>query len=164
MKIVHWLFIVSAALFIAGIGFIIAGARASKRAVPAAASAPAAAPPVASVKQIMRGIVGPSANVVFEAVSTTVSAAGIEEKAPKTDTEWAEVGSSAAALVESANMLTVGPRAVDRTEWVAMSKAMADAGMTALKATEQKDAAGVLAAGEAINSSCDNCHRKYQRG
>ena len=41
---------------------------------------------------------------------------------------------------------------------------MADAGLTALKATEQKDAAAVLAAGEAINSSCDNCHRKYQRG
>ena len=61
-------------------------------------------------------------------------------------------------------MLTIGPRAIDGTEWVQMSKAMADAGMTALKATEKKDAAGVLAAGEAINMSCDNCHRKYQRG
>ena len=55
-------------------------------------------------------------------------------------------------------------RAVDRGEWLAMSKAMADAGMTALKATQAKDPAGVLAAGEAINMSCDNCHRKYQRG
>ena len=164
MKIVNWLFVVSALLFIAGIGFIIAGARTAKQAAPAAAAAPPAAAPVARVKQIMRGIVGPSANVVFESVSTTVSAAGIEEKAPKTDSEWAEVGSSAAALVESANMLTIGPRAIDRTEWVQMSKAMADAGMTALKATEKKDAAGVLAAGEAINMSCDNCHRKYQRG
>jgi cytochrome c556 len=45
-----------------------------------------------------------------------------------------------------------------------MSKAMAEAGMTALKATEKKDPQGVLAAGEAINTTCDNCHRKYQRG
>jgi cytochrome c556 len=44
-----------------------------------------------------------------------------------------------------------------------MAKAMADAGMVALKATQAKDAAGVLAAGEAINTSCDNCHLKYQR-
>jgi len=164
MRIVHWLFVVSAALFVAGIGFIIAGAREARRAAPVEASAPPAAPPVATIQQIMRGIVGPSANIVFESVSTTVSAAGIEEKAPKTESEWFEVGSSAAALIESANLLTAGGRAIDRAEWVTMSKAMAEAGMTALKATEKKDAAGVLAAGEAINASCDNCHRKYQRG
>jgi hypothetical protein len=164
MKIVNWLFIVSVALFVAGIGFIIAGAREAKKAPAAQASGPPPAAPVASVRQIMRGIVGPSANVVFESVSTTVSASGIEEKQPRTEEEWVAVGSSAAALIESANMLTIGGRAVDTGEWVAMSKAMADAGMTALKATEKKDPQGVLAAGEAINTSCDNCHRKYQRG
>jgi hypothetical protein len=164
MKIVNWLFIVSVALFVAGIGFIIAGAREAKKAPAAQASGPPPAAPVASVRQIMRGIVGPSANVVFESVSTTVSASGIEEKQPRTEEEWVAVGSSAAALIESANMLTIGERAVDTGEWLAMSKAMADAGMTALKATEKKDPQGVLAAGEAINTSCDNCHRKYQRG
>jgi hypothetical protein len=164
MKIVNWLFIVSVALFVAGIGFIIAGAREAKKAPAAQASGPPPAAPVASVRQIMRGIVGPSANVVFESVSTTVSASGIEEKQPRTEEDWVAVGSSAAALIESANMLTIGGRAVDTGEWVAMSKAMADAGMTALKATEKKDPQGVLAAGEAINTSCDNCHRKYQRG
>jgi len=162
MKTVHWLFVVSAALFISGIGFIIAGARASQGAVPAAAAAPPP-PAVATVQQIMRGIVGPAANVVFESVSTTVSAAGIEEKQPKTDAEWLEVSSSAAALVESANLLVAGDRSIDKGEWVTMAKAMADAGMVALKATQAKDPAGVLAAGEAINTSCDNCHRKYQR-
>ena len=164
MRVVNWLFIVSVALFVAGIGFIIAGAREAKKAPAAQASGPPPAAPVASVRQIMRGIVGPSANVVFESVSTTVSASGIEEKQPRTEEEWVAVGSSAAALIESANMLTIGGRAIDTGEWVAMSKAMADAGMTALKATEKKDPQGVLAAGEAINTSCDNCHRKYQRG
>ncbi|HEY7189922.1 MAG TPA: hypothetical protein VH436_25375 [Vicinamibacterales bacterium] len=164
MRVVNWLFVVSAALFIAGIGFIIAGAREAKKAPAVQASGPPPPAPVANVKQIMRGIVGPSANVVFESVSTTVSKAGIEEKQPRTEEEWAAVGSSAAALIESANMLTIGGRAIDTGEWVTMSKAMADAGLTALKATEKKDAQGVLAAGEAINTSCDNCHRKYQRG
>src|SRR5262245_51127540 len=164
MKIVNWLFVVSVALFVFGIGFIIAGAREAKNAPAAQASGPPPPAAVANVKQIMRGIVGPSANVVFESVSTTVSKAGIEEKQPKTDEEWAAVGSSAAALIESANMLTVGGRAIDAGEWMTMSKAMAEAGMTALKATEKKDPQGVLAAGEAINTTCDNCHRKYQRG
>jgi cytochrome c556 len=33
----------------------------------------------------------------------------------------------------------------------------------ALKATTDKSPEGILAAGEAINKSCDNCHQKYQR-
>jgi len=162
MRIVHWLFVISAALFIFGIGFIVAGARTAKRAAPVEAAAPVTTP-VATVQHIMRGIVAPAATVVFESVSTTVSAAGIEEKLPRTDAEWLEVGSSAAALIESGNLLVMGNRAVDRDDWLTMSRAMADAGMLALKAAEAKNADGILAAGETINQSCDNCHQKYQR-
>jgi hypothetical protein len=160
MRIVYWLFVVSAALFVSGIGFIVAGARTTQRLAPAEAPA---LTPVASVKQIMNGIVQPAANVVFGSVGTIISAAGIVEKAPKTDEEWAAVGSSAVALVESANLLVIGDRAVDREDWVKMSRALAEAGMTALKATEAKSTEGVLSAGATVNESCDNCHRKYQR-
>jgi hypothetical protein len=162
MRIVHWLFVVSAALFIAGIGFILAGARTAQQAAAAPVEVPAVLP-VATVKQIMIGIVAPAAKVVFESVGTIVSAAGIVEKSPKTDEEWAEVGSSAAALVESGNLLVMGDRAVDREDWVKMSRALSAAAMSALEATEAKNAEGVLAAGASINESCDNCHRKYQR-
>lgn len=161
MRMVHWLFVVSVALFVSGIGFIVAGARTAQRAVPVEA-APATTP-VATVQQIMRGIVAPAATVVFDSVGTIVSAAGIEERAPKTDEEWAEVGSSAAALVESGNLLVMGDRAVDRDDWLKMSRALADAGLAALKAAEAKNADGILSAGEVINESCDNCHLKYQR-
>lgn len=160
MRMVYWLFVVSAALFVSGIGFIVAGARTTQRAAPVEAPA---LTPVASVKQIMNGIVQPAATVVFGSVGTIISAAGIVEKAPKTDEEWAAVGSSAVALVESANLLVMGDRAVDREDWVKMSRALAEAGMTALKATEAKSADGVLSAGAVVNESCDNCHRKYQR-
>ena len=44
-----------------------------------------------------------------------------------------------------------------------MTQAMADAGKTALKAAESKSPEGILAAGETINMTCDNCHEKYQR-
>ena len=162
MRIVHWLFVVSVALFVSGIGFVVAGARAAREA-PAVEAAPVTTP-VASVKQIMKGIVAPAATTVFNSVSTTVSVKGTEEKAPQTDEEWEQVGNSAAALIESGNLLLMGSRAVDKGEWVKMSQALIDAGKVALKATEAKSAEGVLAAGEAVNTSCDNCHRKYQRG
>jgi len=162
MKTVHWLFAISSALFIFGIGFIIAGARANLRAEPVR-EPEVAIESVATVKQIMRGIVSPAANVVFEAVSTTVSAAGIEENQPRTDEEWDNVGANAAALIESANMLVTGNRAIDKQQWAAMAQALADAGKTVLKATSAKDAEGVLAAGEVLNESCDGCHRQYMR-
>ena len=101
MRIIHWLFVISAALFISGIGFIIAGARTAQAAAPVE-SAGAGDHPVASVKQIMAGIVAPAATAVFDSVGTIVDATGIHEKQPSTDAEWAALGASAAALVESA--------------------------------------------------------------
>ena len=161
MKIRHWFFLVGVLLYVAGIGFAIAGARAARLAP--AVEAPLTSP-VASVRQIMKGIVAPAATVVFNSVSTTVSFRGTEEKFPRTDAEWEEVGNSAAALIESGNLLLMGSRAVDKGEWVKMSQAMIDAGKVALKATQDKSAEGVLAAGEQVNMSCDGCHRRYQRG
>src|SRR5947208_2204528 len=108
MKIVYWLFMVSIALFVCGVGFIIAGARSARAAV--VVDAPAIVP-VASVKQIMKGITGPAADVIFNSVSTSVTAKGVEEKAPHTDAEWEVVGNSAAAIAESGNLMLVGSRA-----------------------------------------------------
>ena len=162
MRLMNWLFVISVALFISGIGFIIAGARTAQLATPVEARAPEMAS-VATVKQLMDGIIGPSATVVFDSVGTIVDATGIHEKQPSTETEWAAVGASAAALVESANLLMVGDHAVDMGEWAKMSKALADAGMVVLKATQAKDPMAILAAGETLNASCDNCHNQYQR-
>ena len=163
MRMVHWLFVVSVALFVSGIGLVIAGARAARQA-PAAQTVAVMVTPVASVKQIMQGIVQPAATAVFNAVSTSVTAKGTKEIAPHTEEEWEKLGNSAAALIESGNLLLIGNRAVDRVDWVKMSQAQIDAGKIVLKAVQAKSAEGVLAAGEAVNESCDNCHRKYQRG
>jgi hypothetical protein len=159
----HWFFLVGILLYLGGIGFVIAGARTARRAPPPEA-ATATVTPVATVKQIMKGIVGPAATAIFNSVSTTVTSKGVEEKAPQTDEEWEALGNSAAALIESGNLLLMGSRAVDKGDWVKMSREMIDAGKIALKATVAKSAEQVLASGEAVNASCDNCHGKYQRG
>jgi hypothetical protein len=162
VKLVHWLFVVSLALFLCGIGFVIVGARAAREAPRADVVSPVTTP-VASIKQIMKGITGPAANTVFDAVVTNVTVKGIEEKAPHTDAEWEVVGNAAAAIAESGNLIMMGNRAIDKGDWIKMSKAMVDAGKVALKAVEAKSADQVLASGEAVNDSCDNCHLKYRR-
>lgn len=161
MRIVHWLFIVSSALFVFGLGFVVVGARFARQAPVAAERAPIV--PIATMKQIMSGIVNPASTVIFNAVSFTVTAKGTDTVAPRNDAEWAVVGTSAAALAEAGNLLMVDGRAVDRGDWIKMSLAMIDAGRATLKAVEAKDPDAVLAVGENVNRSCDDCHQRYRR-
>jgi hypothetical protein len=151
------------AFFISGVGLVIASARMAQRAPAVKAVEAPAVTPVASVKQIMQGIVGPAANVVYDAVGTTVSAKGVETWAPKTPEEWDKVGNAAAALIESANLMMMGKRAVDSGDWITMSGAMLGGGQEALKATETKNVDALFASSEPINASCDSCHEKYKR-
>jgi hypothetical protein len=161
MRTLHWLFVVSVALFISGIGFVIAGARASRQGAPAE-EAPVATP-VATIAQIMNGIVQPSAATVYNAVGTFISTEGVKEVAPQNDEEWAAVAAGAAALVESGNLLLLGNRLIDNEDWVKMTRAFMDAAQVALKAAEAKDKDAILNAGSDLNETCDTCHAKYQR-
>src|SRR5690349_7641354 len=102
MRIVNWLFLISAALFVCGIGLVVVGAREARRAPAAAAAAAPSVVAVASVKQIMAGIVQPAAEAVFNSVSTTVTREGVQEVAPKNDEEWTQVGNYAISLSEAA--------------------------------------------------------------
>lgn len=161
-SLVQRLFLVSVALFISGIAFIIAGARAVRVNAPAHVDVPVA-PPVATIKQIMNAIVLPNANVIYNAVGTTIDGTRVEETVPKNDKEWSAVGDSAAAIVESGNMLLVGDRLIDQREWLSYTQRFIAAGKAALAAANDKKADGILAAGGDLNETCDACHEKYQR-
>ena len=160
MRVTHWLFLVSAALFVVGIAFLVASTRpAGER--PAAETV--VTTPVASVLQIMRGITAPAARTVFGSVATIVTPNGTEERAPRTAEEWNAVGDSAAALVESGNLLMLGDRAIDKGDWMTMSRALIDASRVALEAAQAKNVKALFDSGETINATCDNCHQRYQR-
>src|SRR5215218_10929119 len=76
---------------------------------------PPAAPPfrvTATIKDLMDSEVDPSADFIWESVATVVSAAGIEERQPKTDEEWTKVRRSAITLLEATNLLMMEGRAV----------------------------------------------------
>jgi hypothetical protein len=142
--------------------------------------------PTATIKDIMDSLVDPSADVLWDSVATIVSAAGTEERQPRTDEEWTNVHRNAVRLVEATNLLVMEGRHVaksgekaenpevelspeeieqtinqDRTAFINFAHALHDAAMPALKATEARDAQGLLNAGEAIDTACENCHLKY---
>lgn len=158
----HWFFVVSLSLFVGGIVFVVAGARQTRQ--PPTTPKTAQLANVATVKQIMNGVVDPASNAVFNAVSSEISAAGIVEKAPQTDAEWQKLGDQAAALAEAGNLLLVGGRQIDTGDWTSLSREMTKVSTDVLRATEAKDKDKVFDLGEALYLTCDNCHRKYQRG
>lgn len=162
MRTVQRLFVVSVALFVGGIGFIVAGARTARLTRTPGVEAPATAP-VATIKQIMNGIVMPNATVIYSAVGSTISGSGIEEFAPKNDKEWTAIADSAAAIVESGNLLLLGDRVVDNGDWITLTRTFIDQGKIALKAAVEKNKDDIFMAGGDLNGTCDACHEKYQR-
>lgn len=168
MRLVHGFFLVSALLFVSGIGFVIAGARASRNGQAtgtssSAATAPSTLTPVASVRQIMTTIVAPAATRVFASVGTTITAERTDERRPQTEAEWEEVADSAAALVEAGNLMLMGSRAVDQANWTKYSKELIETSLVALKAARAQDAQAVFDSCEAIYNSCNGCHGNYMR-
>lgn len=163
MKTLHWLFLVSVLLFVSGIGFVIAAGRTMRSAAPEMTAAAAASEPVADVRQVMIGMTGPSAQTIWNSVSTIVSSKGIEENQPRTDEEWEEVVAGAAVLAESANLLMTDDRAIDQGEWITMAQAMADSARKALTIAEKHDPQGILDVGEEIYNTCNVCHGQYSR-
>ena len=55
--------------------------------------------------------------MIYDSVGTNVTAAGVEDIAPKDDAEWARVADNAAALAEAGNMMLVDGRAVGVAGW-----------------------------------------------
>ena len=154
MRTIYGLLVVSLLMFLSGVTFIVLAAR-------EAGKEPAAAP-VASVKQLMQGLIIPASATIYNSVSTTISEKGTEEVFPRNDQEWENIGSNALALIEAANLLKVDGRAKDDGDWMRMSDAMATAAQKSYEATQKKDVEALLASGEGLNNSCDTCHRRYE--
>jgi hypothetical protein len=170
---------------------LLGGAACSKAPPPAPVKAQPAASdlrPVASVLDLMLGVIDPSADAMWESVATISGPKGVEERAPRTDKEWAEVRFKALLVIEGANMLMVEGRKVahpgqqleepgsktdftpaqaqtaidaDRASFVAFAHALQDAAGAALMAIEKRDANALLEAGGDLDEACENCHKRY---
>jgi hypothetical protein len=151
-----------------------------------AATAQPAYVPTATVKDLMLSLVDPSADEVWNAVSTTSTSAGIIDNVPKTDEDWTKVRHGALKLVEAANLLQMPGRHVarpgeksetpgvelepsemealinkDRGAFIARAQALQNVSAKVLQAVDAKDANKVFEVGDEIDEACENCHTHY---
>jgi hypothetical protein len=141
--------------------------------------------PTSPIADVMKFMVEPSADVLWNAVATTVNEKGIDDHRPTTDEEWDVVKRSGVALVEATNLLLIDrpvanpgtksanpnvelePEQIEKLRhddpetWKKYVKALYDAAMPALNAINKKDADGLGNAGEGIDTACENCHLHY---
>jgi hypothetical protein len=131
---------------------------------PPPAATTSSAPPfhtTLTTQQLMTFIIDPNATAIWGSVGSVSTATGIEEKHPKTDEEWATYRNAAAVLVESGNLLMLDGRAVDKDQWMATARGMADAAAGVLEAAEAKDVQAYFDAGGALHEACTACHSRY---
>ena len=144
------------------------------------AAPPASFPAVGTVNQVMRGILFPSSNVLFDvqtqdpsgrgkggargdAATTTIRYGDVYEP-------WQMVDAAAIAIAESAPLLlTPGrrcengkPAPIDRADWQQAVQGLVDAGRAAYKASQTRDQATVGEVTNVISDACANCHRVYR--
>jgi hypothetical protein len=181
MKVLRW--------FVAGLTTL--GVISCSRELPVAtpiAPAPAKFRLSASVQELMHDLVDPSADGVWEAVGTTITAKGIEDRQPRTDAEWQQVKVHAILLIEATNLLAmdgrrlvpVGGKVLDEghegvltaaegqkklddqhATFVQLAGALRDTGEKMLHAIEAKDPSAMLEVGTEMDSVCESCHTTF---
>jgi len=142
--------------------------------------------PTATVQDIMLSLIDPSADAIWNSVSTIITKAGTEDKQPHTDQEWQEVRRNAITLIEGTNLLLIkgrqvaakgvksenpgieeGPEEVQRlldADWASYVKfahELHDSGVQALAAIDAKKPADLVAVGGRIDDACEQCHRHF---
>jgi hypothetical protein len=144
--------------------------------------------PVVSVKELMKYMIDPVSDNLFDAVGSTVTKQGAVDKVPKTEEDWDKVRYGAIGLAEGAYLLKVkrpftppgqdndyqGPEAVelsaaqitakvekDPVEWNARIEALRNVALEALDVAKRKDVNELWDVGENLENACESCHRSY---
>ncbi len=107
---------------------------------------------VGTMSQLMINIVYPTSNAIFY----------VGRGAPKNQQEWNEMANNALTLAESGNLLMMPSRARDNDKWMADAKLLVDVGTAAYKAAQAKDADGLVALSDQLNTACVQCHMDYR--
>jgi hypothetical protein len=140
------------------------------------------------VKELMRDMIDPIADNIFDAVGTVTSAKGVVETAPKTDEDWEKIQIGAVTMAEGAYLLkvprpfappgdqnnSVGPNApelspaqirakleADPVEWNARIEALRNVGLEVIDIVKRKDVKELWDASANLDEACENCHKSY---
>ena len=159
----HIALVVIAGTWLAGVGCSTPAPveQQSATAPPATSAAPAVLSPV-SINAAMVSVVDHAGHALWN-----VERSG---NAPKTDAEWETLAEHATQLAAAGALVRVAGTGIDDVMWVASpdwqkwSRAMSDAGVAALKATEGKNLDALVTANGRLVESCEGCHKQFKPG
>lgn len=145
-----------------------------------AAAAPLEA--LATLQDLMRYEVDPSADHIWDSVGSVTTATGTVERQPRTDAEWAQLRRNAVILLEATNLLVIPGRQVSvagfpadgpgvfssaeiqqrlaghRAEFDAFAVSLRGTTRKVVAAIDARDPAALLQLGETLDSACEACH------
>jgi hypothetical protein len=141
--------------------------------------------PIATIQELMQAEVDASADDIWDAVETTTTTSGEENRQPQTAEEWQEVRRKTVVLIEAANLLTVDSRklsaapcpaeaagaldsaeigrriAANRPVFNQYAVALRQTATTMLSAIDAKDPKALVAAGGVLDGVCESCHMTF---
>jgi mono/diheme cytochrome c family protein len=138
-------------------------------------------PPIANLAQVMKGILFPNSNIVFNVQTRDPGAQKAGYEVGKTDFSlvdwgagiypgWELVDNSALAIAEAAPLLlTPGRRCengkpvpVERPDWIKFTQELVEAGRAAYRASQSRRQDAVSDVTERLSDACFNCHIVYR--
>jgi len=144
--------------------------------------------PVVSVKELMRDMLDPAADNVFDAVKIVSTRQGTVEVTPKTEADWEKIRIGAVTLAEGVYLLKIprpfappgeqnnssGPEPTelspaqikakieaDPVLWNAKIEALRNVGLEVLEIVNKKNVAELWVAGDNLDRACEACHVEY---
>jgi hypothetical protein len=144
--------------------------------------------PVVSVKELMRDMIDPASDNIFDAVKIVSTRHGTVERTPKTDEDWNKIRIGAVTIVEGVYLLKIprpftpdgdqnnsaGPDATelspaqikakleaDPVLWNAKIEALRNVGLEVLEIVKQRKVDELWDAGGNLDQACEACHVEY---
>ena len=142
--------------------------------------------PTATVEELMRSMIDPAADAVWDAVVIEATAEGIVETRPETEGDWLRLRRHAVTLAEASNLLLIEERRIaapesrselpgidlhpdaiqelvaeDWSGWAETAQGLRATSGVVLDAVEARDVDALLEAGTELDLACENCHALY---
>jgi hypothetical protein len=144
--------------------------------------------PVVSVKELMRDMIDPASDYVFNAIGSVSNKKGTVETAPTTEADWDKIRWGGVMLAEGAYLLKVprpfappgdennstgpdpeelSPAQIkaklerDPVLWNAKIEALRNVGLQVLDIVKRKEAKELWDASDNLDQACEACHLEY---
>ena len=123
-----------------------------------------------NLAQVMRGILFPNSNIIFDAQNNDPTKKKADEQFGNPYGGWQNVENAAIALAEASNLLIIPGRVCSngkpapnaQPDWPKLVQGLRDASMESYKAAQSKNMDKIVDAAGTLTEACSACHDKYR--